>query len=42
VFELWESQEEAAEFFARYVHPNLPEGIKPRRSVLPLHTLVRA
>jgi hypothetical protein len=42
VFELWASQEDATQFFARYVHPNLPEGIKPRRSILPLHTLLKA
>jgi hypothetical protein len=42
VFELWETQEDAAKFFATYVHPNLPPGIKPRRSSLLLNTLVRS
>jgi len=41
-FEIWESQEDATRFFAKYVHPNLPPGIKPRRSILELHSLVRA
>ncbi|HEY7285451.1 MAG TPA: hypothetical protein VH497_08420 [Vicinamibacterales bacterium] len=41
-FELWESQEDATQFFAKFVHPNLPDGIKPRRSMLQLNTLVKA
>jgi hypothetical protein len=42
VFELWESQHDATEFFARFVHPNLPPGVTPRRSILELNTLVKA
>jgi hypothetical protein len=42
VFELWESQEDATQFFAKHIQPNLPEGIKPKRSYLELHSLVRA
>lgn len=42
VFEVWESQEDANQFFAKYVHPNLPEGVKPKRSYLELHNLIRA
>ena len=41
-FEVWESQEDATEFFAKYIHPNLPPGIKPQRTLLQLHSLVRA
>jgi hypothetical protein len=41
-FEIWESQEDATQFFAKYIHPNLPEGIKPKRSFLELHSLIRA
>jgi hypothetical protein len=41
-FEIWESQEEATQFFAKYVHPNLPPGIKPKRTYLTLHTLITA
>ena len=41
-FEIWESQEAATEFFAKYIHPNLPEGIKPKRTLLELHSLVLA
>jgi hypothetical protein len=40
-FEVWESQEEATEFFAKYIHPNLPPGVKPKRSFLELHSLIR-
>lgn len=42
VFEIWDSQEDATQFFAKYIHPNLPPGIKPKRSILRLHSLVRA
>jgi hypothetical protein len=41
VIEIWETQKQASEFFARYVHPNLPPGIKPRRTMHELHVLVR-
>ena len=42
VFEIWESQADATAFFAKYIHPNLPEGVKPRRTLLELHSLVMA
>lgn len=42
VIELWESKEHANDFFAKYVHPNLPPGIKPRRTFQDLHNLIRA
>jgi len=40
-FELWESQEDATQFFATYIHPNLPDGVRPRRSILELHSLIK-
>jgi hypothetical protein len=40
VFEVWESQEEATDFFARFIHPNLPPGVTPKRTYLELHNLV--
>ncbi len=40
VFEIWESSEDANQFFATYVHPNLPDGMKPKRSVTKLHSFV--
>jgi len=42
VMELWETERDANEFFATFVHPNLPEGIKPRRSFKQLHSLVKS
>jgi hypothetical protein len=42
VFELWESLDDANQFFAKHIHPNLPEGVKPKRSILELHSLIRA
>ena len=41
VMELWETQDEANRFFAKFVHPNLPEGVKVKRSFQTLHSLVR-
>ncbi len=41
-FEIWETERDATEFFARHIHPNLPPGITPHRSLLTLHSLVRA
>ena len=40
VFEVWESQKEATEFFAKYIHPNLPSGVTPKRTYLELHNLM--
>jgi hypothetical protein len=40
VFEVWESQEEATDFFAKYIQPNLPPGVTPKRAYLELHSLV--
>ena len=40
-FEVWETQEDATQFFAKYIHPNLPDGVKPKRSILELHSLIR-
>jgi hypothetical protein len=42
VFEVWESQEDATKFFAEHIHPILPPGITPRRSILNLCSLVTA
>lgn len=40
VIEVWESAKDAADWFAKNVSPNLPEGIKPRRHTYELHTLI--
>jgi hypothetical protein len=41
VVEMWESQQDATQFFARYIQPSLPEGVKPKRTLLELHTLIK-
>jgi hypothetical protein len=38
--EVWESKAAATEFFATYIAPNLPPGIKPKRTIQELHSLV--
>ena len=40
-FEVWESARHASDFFANFVHPNLPPGIRPKRTVHELHSLVK-
>jgi hypothetical protein len=40
VIELWESKEDATKWFAEAVHPNLPPGVKPRRTFHDVHALV--
>ena len=42
VIEVWESSRDASDFFAKFVHPNLPPGIKPKRAIQELHSMVRA
>lgn len=32
VLEVWETKEGAVRFFAEFVHPNLPPGVRPQRS----------
>jgi hypothetical protein len=41
VLEIWDSAKAANDFFAKYVHPNLPPGVKPRRSFQELHGVIR-
>ena len=38
-FEVWESAGDATAFFAAHVHPNLPPGVRPRRTIVELHAL---
>ena len=42
VFEVWESEKQATDFFAKHIHPNLPPGVTPKRTHLELHKLVVA
>jgi len=38
--EVWETADDATQFFAAHVHPNLPPGIKPKRTIRELHSCV--
>jgi hypothetical protein len=40
-FEVWETAEDATRFFAEHIHPNLPPGVKPARTLVELHALIR-
>jgi ketosteroid isomerase-like protein len=40
IVEVWRSQEDATRFFAAHIAPNLPEGVRPKLSFQPLHSLV--
>jgi hypothetical protein len=40
VVEVWQSKAEANRFFATEVAPNLPPGVRPKRSVHEAHSLV--
>jgi hypothetical protein len=40
VIEVWESNAAAADFFAKHIAPSLPPGIKPKRTVQELYSLV--
>ena len=39
--EVWESKAAATEFFAKHIAPNLPPGVKPKRTIQELYSLVR-
>lgn len=41
-FEVWDTAEDATAFFARHVHPHLPAGVRPRRTLVSLHRLIQA
>lgn len=40
VLEVWQSKEQANQFFATFVHPHLPPGIRPRRTFQEVHGLI--
>jgi hypothetical protein len=40
VLEVWESKTQADQFFARHVAPNLPPGVRPKRTVFETHSLL--
>lgn len=40
VYEVWQSKAEADQAFAKFVVPNLPPGIHPKRSYKQLHAVI--
>lgn len=40
IVEVWQSKTQANQWFAAYVAPNLPPGIRPRRTFYDLHILL--
>ena len=40
IVEMWRSQEDATQFFAAHIAPNLPEGVRPKLSFQLLHSVV--
>lgn len=40
VLEIWETKEDAVRFFADFVHPNLPPGVRPQRTYHELSALL--
>lgn len=40
VYELWESKKDADQWFAKYIIPNLPAGVHPKRTYTELHSLL--
>jgi len=41
VMELWETKDAANRFFAEHVAPNLPPGVRPKRQLQELHSVIR-
>ena len=42
IIEVWETKDAANQFFAKHVAPNLPPGIRPKRTVQELRGLLKA
>ena len=40
VMEIWETKEDATDWFAKFVHPNLPPDVKPRRTFHEVHAVI--
>jgi hypothetical protein len=40
IVEVWNSREDATRFFATHIAPHLPDGIRPKLSFQPLHSLL--
>jgi hypothetical protein len=42
VVEVWQTKQQANQFFAKHVSPNLPPGLHPKRTLHEAHSLVLA
>ena len=42
VIEVWATEDDANRFFAKHVAPNLPPGIRAKRTLHELHSLLKA
>jgi len=40
LYEVWESKSAADQWFAKYVVPNIPKGLHPKRSYQDLHSFL--
>ena len=40
VYDVWESKAQADEWFGKFIVPNLPAGIHPKRTYVELHAIV--
>ncbi len=40
VFEVWESKEDATQWFVKHVAPNLPPGFQPKQNFYELHSML--
>jgi hypothetical protein len=41
IVEVWNSEQDAARFYAAHIAPKLPDGIRPKLSFQPLHSLLK-
>lgn len=41
-FEIWATPGDATRFFATHIHPLLPPGVRPKRTLVDLHSLIIA
>lgn len=42
IVEIWASKDDAARFFAAHIAPRLPDGIRPKLTFQPLHSLLKS
>lgn len=40
IYEVWQSKTEADQWFAKFIVPNLPAGVHPKRTYIELHGIV--